>query len=130
MSSIITTLKDAVLTVPPDLSDEDAKSRLEEKLWTMKVEDYVMQKAQVDENKTILYTIIWEQCTTSLRIKLKGTDGYEDAKGNNDCVWLLISIRGICLNYEGSRPKILSLDGALEQLCHIPSRFQVERRLF
>jgi len=41
VSSIITTLKDAVLTVPPDLSDEDAKSRLEEKLWTMKVEDYV-----------------------------------------------------------------------------------------
>jgi hypothetical protein len=81
----------------------------------MEVEQYVLQLAQLKENKVILYTIIWEQCTKSLRIKLKGTDGYEAAKDTNDCIWLLTTIRGISLNYESTKPKFLSLDDALEQ---------------
>jgi len=62
-----------------------------------------------------LHTIIWEQCTKSLRIKLKGTDGYEAAKKSTDCIWLLSTIRGISLNYESTKPKFLSLDDALKQ---------------
>ena len=81
----------------------------------MEVEQYVLQLAQLKENKVILHTIIWEQCTKSLRIKLKGTDGYEAAKESTDCIWLLSTIRGISLNYESTKPKFLSLDDALEQ---------------
>jgi len=81
----------------------------------MEVEQYVLQLAQLKENKVILHTIIWEQCTKSLCIKLKGTDGYEAAKDTNDCIWLLNKIRSISLNYESTKPKFLSLDDALEQ---------------
>jgi len=46
---------------------------------------------------------------------IKGTDAYEAAKDTNDCLWLLKIICGICLSYESSKPKIVSLHDALEQ---------------
>lgn len=40
---------------------------------------------------------------------------YKTAKENNDCLWLLRTIRGIELNYEITKPKLLSLGDSLEQ---------------
>ena len=115
VAPILSSLTDAVLAEPQELSDADEDSKLKVKIWNMEVEQYVLQLAQLKENKVILHTIIWEQCTKSLRIKLKGTDGYEAAKDANDCIWLLITIRAISLNYENTKLKLLSLDDALEQ---------------
>lgn len=102
-------------TEPHDLTDQDELSKLKVKMWNMEVEEYVLQKGQLKENKVILHTIIWEQCTKSLCIKVKGFDGYEAAKDGNDCLWLLKTILGICLKYESTKPKLLSLDDAMEQ---------------
>ena len=115
LAPILLSLTDAVLTEPVELSAADETRKLKVKIWEMEVEQYVLQLAQLKENKVILHTIIWEQCTKSLRIKLKGTDGYEPAKGATDCIWLLSTIRGISLNYESTKLKYLSLDDALEQ---------------
>jgi len=115
LSPILLSLTDAVLAEPIELSTEDEKSKLKVKIWDMEVEQYVLQLAQLKENTVILHTIIWEQCTKSLKIKLKGTDGYEAAKLANDCIWLLTTIRGISLSYESTKPKYLSLDDAQEQ---------------
>ena len=112
---ILSSMTDAVLAEPQELSTADEASKLKVKLWNMEVEEYVLQKGQLEENKVILHTIIWEQCTKSLRIKLKGTDGYEAAKEDSDSLWLLKTIRGIALNYESTKPKLLSLDDSLEQ---------------
>lgn len=115
LSPILLLLTDAVLTEPVELTTAEESSKLKVKMWDMEVEQYVLQLAQLKENTVILHTIIWEQCTKSLRIKLKGTDGYETAKTANDCIWLLSTIRGISLNYESTKPKYLSLDDAQEQ---------------
>lgn len=72
---ILSSMTDAVLAEPQELSTADEASKLKVKLWNMEVEEYVLQKGQLEENKVILHTIIWEQCTKSLRIKLKETDG-------------------------------------------------------
>jgi hypothetical protein len=115
LAPILLSLIDAVLAKPVELTAAQELSKLEQKIWNMEVEQYVLQLSQLRENKVILYTIIWEQCTKSLRIKLKGIDGYETAKTTNDCIWLLSTIRGISLNYESTKLKYLSLDDALEQ---------------
>ena len=115
LSPILLSLTDAVLTEPTELSTADEGSKLKVKIWDMEVEQYVLQLGQLKENTVILHTIIWEQCTKSLKIKLKGTDGYEAAKIANDCIWLLTTIRGISLSYESTKPKYLSLDDAQEQ---------------
>ena len=75
LSPILLSLTDAVLTEPVELTTADETSKLKVKMWDMEVEQYVLQLAQLKENTVILHTIIWEQCTKSLRIKLKGTDG-------------------------------------------------------
>ena len=77
LSPILLSLTDAVLTEPTELSTADEGSKLKVKIWDMEVEQYVLQLGQLKENTVILHTIIWEQCTKSLKIKLKGTDGYE-----------------------------------------------------
>jgi hypothetical protein len=84
-------------------------------MWNMEVEQYILQKGQLEEKKVILHTIIWEQCTKSLCIKLKGTDGYETAKEDSDCLWLLRTIRGISLNYESTKPKLSEQEQAQSQ---------------
>jgi hypothetical protein len=112
VAPILLSLTDAVLTEPVELLTTDEGSKLKVKIWDMEVEQYVLQLAQLKENKVILHTIIWEQCIKSLRIKLKGTDGYDTAKDANDFIWLLNMIRGISLNYESTKPKYLSLGDA------------------
>jgi hypothetical protein len=64
----------SLTTEPQELSTEDELSKLRVKMWNMEVEEYVLQKGRLKENKLILHTIIWEQYTKSLCIKLKGIE--------------------------------------------------------
>ena len=52
-----------------------------------------------------------------MRAKLKSLPEYNDKDGESDCVWLLKSIRGIMLRFEGQRYVFLSLNDALQNLC-------------
>jgi len=49
-------------------------------------------------------------------IKVKGTSGYTDNKEKNNCVWLLETIRAVCLDYDLSKSELMSLDNSLERL--------------
>jgi len=49
---------DAVLVEPQELTVAKELSKLKVKMWNMEVEEYVLQKSQLEENKVILYTII------------------------------------------------------------------------
>jgi len=40
------------------LHDEDEKSKLKSKLWNLEVEEYVLHKVQLEENKVIFHTIV------------------------------------------------------------------------
>ena len=112
---ILTNLEDVAIPEPINLTAEEESSKFKVKVWNPELEEYMTHKAQMKENKVILHTIVWDQCSKSMRVKVKGTDAYEAAKFTNDCLWLLKTIRGICLSYESSKTKVLSLDDALEQ---------------
>ena len=97
VAPILLSLTDAVLTEPVELLTAAEASKLKVKIWDIEVEQYVLQLAQLKENKVILHTIIWEQCTRSLHIELKGTNGYETTETANNC---------ILLNYESTNRSI------------------------
>ena len=106
VAPILLSLTDAVLTEPVELLTAAEASKLKVKIWDIEVEQYVLQLAQLKENKVILHTIIWEQCTRSLHIELKGTNGYETTKTANNCILLLTKTCGISLNYESTNRSI------------------------
>jgi len=83
------------------------------------VEAYSFKLLQLIENKTIVFTMVWDQCSKSMRIQVKGTDGYDSAKDACDCKWLVMTIRAISLGFESSKARILCLDDALEFLMNL-----------
>jgi len=111
----IFSLKDITLTEPAELSAEDAKIALRTKRWNLEVEAYMFKLTQLVENKSILHTMVWDQCSKLMRVQVKGTDGYESAKDASDCIWLIMTIRAICFGFE-SKARLLCLDDALELL--------------
>ena len=59
----ILSLKDITLTEPAEISAEDAKSALRTKMWNLEVEAYSFKLLQLIENKTIVFTMVWDQCS-------------------------------------------------------------------
>ena len=76
-------------------------------LWQQDVTKAKKRKALLEENKTLLeenkkraYTFILGQCSPDLESKIKGTDAYTQADGNQDVVQLLKIIRGHCCKFD------------------------------
>ena len=115
----ILSLKDVTLALPAELDAEDAKSALRTKMWNLEVEAYSFRHLQLAENKPIVFTMVWDQCSKSMRIQVKGTDGYDSAKDACDCIWLVTTIRAISLGFETSKARTLCLDDALEFLMNL-----------
>ena len=72
----------------------------------------------VEQNLKATFTVIWGQCSESMRAKVKSLPEYTEKENESDCVWLLKSIRGIMLRFEGQRYVFLSHSDALQNLCH------------
>jgi hypothetical protein len=90
---------------------------LKKTVWQKQVANYVTRLEQVEHNLKATFAVIWGQCSESMRAKLKTLPVFEDSDSKCDCIWLLKSIRGIMLRFEGQRYIFLSLDDALQNLC-------------
>jgi len=67
-------------------------------------------------NKIALYQKVLELCSKQMRTTLTGVPGYEKAKIKHDPIWLLKSIKGICLRYDAKIKTSIALSFALESI--------------
>jgi hypothetical protein len=65
-------------------------------MWECEVRSYVKRLSALPSNKLKLYTVIWLQCSHSVKMKLQATAGYKEAKESHDCKWILTNLRNIC----------------------------------
>jgi len=82
-------------------------------------EDYKGMKYQMDkynDNESNVWALIYNQCSTELKNKLKGTSGYDSAKWSNDIIKLLTIIRGYCCQFSTLNDEYMSIVKLLKNL--------------
>lgn len=110
--------RDVVIPVPVDeapfVSDGKQLTRNHRLYidWKYDCETYNSRKTALTASKKKLFTIIILQCSRSVKSKLESTDGYDTAKTNHDCNWLLTLLRNICHKFEQSENRFVALINA------------------
>ena len=114
VGSLISTLKETVLTKPEDISDDDSLSRVKFYKWQMDFDEHLSRVRTYQENKKILFQQVLDLCSKHMKTTLTGLEGYEDAKLSLDPIWLLKGIKGISFKFEAT----LDLSWALADALH------------
>ena len=82
-------------------------------------EDYKLIKSKMDKykcNKSNTWALIYNQCSTELKNKLKRTQGYNTAKSGNNMAKLLTMICGYCCQFDLLRDKFMAIVAAKKNL--------------
>ena len=95
-------LKGPVVAKPADIPpDEKVRSIIFE--WEKDYADYITRRNILASNLKAAYTIIWGQCSETMRAKVKSSTEYTAKSAICDCEWLLKTIRGVTLKFDGQR---------------------------
>ena len=116
LMSLTKELKAPEVPLPKKLTTEEAADALTAALWKEEVTEYSKRKGMVKQNLKALFTVIWGQCSESMRDKLKSIAEYKEKDNEADCEWLLVNIKGVMLRFEGQRDIFLSIDDAEQNL--------------
>ena len=100
MLSVYTTLQEPILTAPVALSSQDAADELKKTLWIESVKTYHKRSTILKDNVRHVWSVIWGQCSPSLRAKVKQLEEYESRALKCDCAWLLREIKNIMFRFE------------------------------
>ncbi len=79
-------------------------------------EDYKSMKSKMDRyksNKSNAWALIYNQCSTELKNKLKGTQGYDIAKSGNN-VAKLLTVIGYCCQFDLLSNKYMAIVAAIK----------------
>ena len=116
MMSITEELKAPTVPIPASITKAEADDPLTFTLWKEEVSEYSKRKGVIQQNVKALFAVIWGQCSESMRDKIKSLDKYQTKMLEGDCIWLLKSIKGIMMRFEGRRSLFLSLGDAERNL--------------
>ena len=76
---------------PLDLADQstyDALSFTERKTWDLNLKNWNLKKGKTLDNISRLYPTLWNQCTLSLKSKLRGHDKYATVESQKNSIEL------------------------------------------
>ena len=81
-------------------------------------DDYKGKKHRMDkynDNESNTWALIYDQCSSELKNKLKGTNGYDNAKSSNDIIKLRTKIRGYCCQFNTLNDEYMSIVKSLKK---------------
>ncbi len=81
-----TDLEEPVIERPPPLSDADQDDPLEQLLWKEMAKDYITRKRSLIENLRAVYSVIWGQCSPTMKVKLMSVDDYDSNSRACECL--------------------------------------------
>ncbi len=82
-------------------------------------EDYKLIKSRMDKykcNKSNTLVLIYDQCSTEMKNKLKRMQGYNAAKSGNNMAKLLTMICGYCCQFNLLRDEFMAIVAAKKNL--------------
>ena len=103
-------LDDKVFTVPTDPKSTATKTEL--KIWDKTVESYVKRIDLYAENKSTLYSVLWGQCTDTMKTKIKALANFKTMSEHSNSLTLLKEIKGISYRFESRDNIYMSMDDA------------------
>lgn len=111
MSDLTKKLERPVITRPtvPAVDEADVFVTT---LFNKQMTGYSARLDQLESNLKAAYDVVWGQCSEPLQAKLKSMPKFEEKDNESDCVWILLEIRGIMLEFENERNLNLSLSDA------------------
>lgn len=91
---------------PDDLPKEASKK--EEFLWQTAMKPYTIRRDELRSNLNSLFSVVWGQCSESVKTKLKSLDEYISKTKEDDVVWLLQQIKGVMDQFDTKQNGFLS----------------------
>ncbi len=113
---LYTDLQDPVIEKPEPLSVEDAEVLIEQLLWKETVKDFIARRRSLVDNLRAVYSVVWGQCSPTMKAKLMSMDDYESQSRNCACAWLLRQIKAVMYKFEGQRDIFLAMGEARSTL--------------
>jgi hypothetical protein len=107
-----TDLMDLVIEKPEPTDPALASDLLEQLLWKEGAKDYITRRRSLVDNLCPVYSVIWGQCSRTMKAKLMSMDKYEVKSRACECVWLLRQIKAIMNKFEGQRDIFLAMGAA------------------
>ena len=101
---------------PEDITDEEEKSKLKQRMWILKVDAYVARDSALKGNIKALYALITSNFSKMTKSKVQSKMGYTKANKANDAIWLLETVEDIMINFEETKPTTQSLDDQMERI--------------
>ena len=85
-------LRPMVIPIPPDPVHPDPlnPSAVLIRIWEREVDGYVRRKDTLDQNLRTLYSLIWGQCSPSMKAKLEARNTHKDIRDRMDAMSLLL----------------------------------------
>ena len=114
MTSLTEDLKLPIIPEPGEPASNTSEFKKE--VWRTQVKSYVTRLEALESNLKTAYAVVWGQCSTLMRTKVKASVDFTVHNATKDCVWLLKAIKGVMLQFEGQQDPFLSLDDAVEKL--------------
>ena len=91
-------MEDSTIPEPEDPPEECSMTKKE--IWKKQISNYVKRAEMYNENKNKLYSVIWGQCSDTMKTKLKALKAYEEISEGSDSLKLLKEIKGISYRFE------------------------------
>jgi hypothetical protein len=95
------------ITEPEDL-DSNA-STTKQLIYNEQIKEYVRRERELKGNMNALYSVVWEQCSDTMKAKVKAVTTYKEKAAALDCFWLLKQIKAITLQFDETKDKFMSL---------------------
>ena len=104
-------LEDPVLEKPkPDGLDlNDPVYKIE---WTETVKEYMDRKRKLEDNLCAIYSVVWGQCSESMKARLRTMEDFDLKDKECDSGWLLRAIRSITLEFDDRKQFWLAVTDA------------------
>ena len=80
--------------------------------WKHECEQYNERTLALEANEGRLFTVIIQQCSQPVEMKLEASEGYEDAVEASNCTWLLTTLKNICHKFEHTENRYVALVNA------------------
>ena len=113
---ILGNLKDEDIPEPKDISDEDAKSKLKQRVWEKSVDKYVNRVGKLTQNVATIYSVAWGQCLKQMQSRMRASKEFKRNHETSNCLWLLKEIKGITFQFEMSRNIFVAINVAKEKV--------------
>jgi hypothetical protein len=70
------------------------------RIWEKRIDDYVKRETGLKENIKTTYSLIWDQCSDTIRQKVESVEGFKSISEDGDAIELLKVLIDAAFNFK------------------------------